>query len=347
MYDGLVQRTKKDGGANLASEALVTGQQWMPAVEADYNLSRFASEMRERLERISERVESVSGGVSESNRKLDAIQQTLADITNCISDYQELVDSHLKNISDLESREMLMETFTDQCVKKIRDDYSSVRSETDYVHHKELLALMLGDAWNKLSEPARACLVSAKMMFGALANLKNAVDYSGVCILVTKAVEYELFVRFFSDYVVHVTSRHPIEVEGAKWPPAIVDAVKRRGVSTYSVKQDRKITLGNYPFILGVFPTKTDRPSVIADREKNWAAFLEYAKERLFDAKYDDEDIQLMMLDYADSIDRIVNKYRNPSAHRNAITMQSASDCLAYVVEVQQVLRKMLDSFRY
>ena len=78
--------------------------------------------------------------------------------------------------------------------------------------------------------------------------------------------------------------------------------------------------------------------------ENNKAKLIEYAKDKLFSGKTDEEIMDLLS-DYAESVEEVKNDYRNPSAHTNELRRVDAEQCFALVVDVEKLMKKMLDSF--
>ena len=56
-------------------------------------------------------------------------------------------------------------------------------------------------------------------------------------------------------------------------------------------------------------------------------------------------EIENMLKRYASSIEEIKEKYRNPSAHRNQIACVDAKECIDLIIDIEKLLKKMLDSF--
>lgn len=70
--------------------------------------------------------------------------------------------------------------------------------------------------------------------------------------------------------------------------------------------------------------------------------FLDYATNSLFklsDRRNAEREIEK---DYQ-FIERVRLDYRNPSAHRDELTITSAKNCIEYVIDVQHMLREMLE----
>ena len=88
---------------------------------------------------------------------------------------------------------------------------------------------------------------------------------------------------------------------------------------------------------------KTD--DIDPDKQVNdKAKLLEFCHAELFTGKSDAEIMDLL-LDYGEEIENIKNDYRNPSAHINQLQRVNAQECIDLVIDVQKLLKRMLDSF--
>ena len=79
-------------------------------------------------------------------------------------------------------------------------------------------------------------------------------------------------------------------------------------------------------------------------KQNNKEKLLEYSREKLFSGKTD-EEISTILDYYAESIEEVKNDYRNPSAHTNELRRVDAEQCFALVIDVEKLMKKMLDSF--
>ena len=52
-----------------------------------------------------------------------------------------------------------------------------------------------------------------------------------------------------------------------------------------------------------------------------------------------------LWLDHEPTVEEVKNDYRNPSAHTNELRRVDAEQCFALVVDVEKLMKKMLDSF--
>ena len=63
-------------------------------------------------------------------------------------------------------------------------------------------------------------------------------------------------------------------------------------------------------------------------------------------AEIHSQGLELLCLEYADEIETIKKNYRNPSAHTGELTEVNAKDCFDIVLDVEKLLKRMLDSFQ-
>lgn len=87
-----------------------------------------------------------------------------------------------------------------------------------------------------------------------------------------------------------------------------------------------------------------DRYDSEAQKKKNKDKLLEYSKKKLFPGKKDAE-VTLLLTEYAKAIEEIRLKYRNPSAHTDELHQVDAEKCYNLVLDVDRLLKTMLDSF--
>ena len=76
----------------------------------------------------------------------------------------------------------------------------------------------------------------------------------------------------------------------------------------------------------------------------NTLKLVEYSKNNLL-KDYTDEEIEKTLYEYGSFVEDIRIKYRNPAAHTNELEQIDAEECFNYVLDVEKVLRIMLDSF--
>lgn len=191
----------------------------------------------------------------------------------------------------------------------------------------------IGDAgWNKLSEESKNFLITSKVMYNHLILIDDIIDYSGICVLITKALELEIQKRFFTNFLDYLNEKYGRNYE--KYHTTLLYQKKKPLLS-------EKFTMGNIAFVMGHIENWNDSDE---QKRNNKLQLMEYCKECIFSNK-SKEEIKELLIKYASSIEEIREKYRNPSAHTNEIKRVDAEECFNLVLDIEKLLKQMLDSF--
>ena len=171
-------------------------------------------------------------------------------------------------------------------------------------------------------------------MINQFVGMEDIVDYSGVCLLVTKALEVEMRKRFCIRYIAYLKAKYPGKANLSKFPYSMLNHFGKP-------LSPKHFTLGSVAFVMGIsVPDNTTEEQVKHNIEELEA----YAKSELF-AKSPEIDIIGTLQYYASRVDDIRERFRNPSAHTNTVKRINAVECFETVVDVEKLLRVMLDSF--
>ncbi len=272
----------------------------------------------------------------DTNQKVNQILEELKKINKDFNDFRELIEDSLEKELPEEEYEKIISKFSNKCVKKIR---SSIENEvlTSYECEqikKDLVETLGKSAWKKLNRQSKRFLITSKITFYSLHELGDEIDYSGVCLLVTKALEVELTKRFYKGFYQYLKENNIPLIEYH------TSLVKDDGNGKLTTLPEMNWTLGSIPYILCY---KKHHDSNI--NEKNVYILTEYSKEKLFTESYSDEEIKNILKKYGKEIKDITYRYRNPAAHTNELQCRQAKKCLDYVIDVNHFLKTMLDSF--
>lgn len=285
-------------------------------------------------------LENLTALAEETLAKVNAISAQLQELTDRIAAYQDLVSMQLKYASDdAEMQECILKSFTDTCVERISTSMRVSNSEALYADEERRLIESIGsNAWGKIGDDARRFLISSKFMYAKLADVEDIVDYSGVCLLVTKALELELGKRFCVGYIQYYKNAHPGRDGRYTAPLPIVDKYR-------NYIKPKAFTLGSFPYIVG----QQFVSDISEDEERNIrSCILEYAKHTIlksYSKTHGEERVLDLLDEYAEEVERVRKEYRNPSAHTNALTRTSAKECFDLVLDVEKLLRRILESF--
>jgi hypothetical protein len=248
------------------------------------------------------------------------------------------VDKQLNLIDSPIVKEKIIHTFSDVCTDKIINAVKERSNCQEFYKESEKLKALFqpSGAWKKMNANSKIFLISAKTTFNSYLGLKDKIDYSGVCLLVTKALEVEVGIRFCKNFEEYLQEKYPCKEEyKQQFPTGLWDEKYNKPLDPGD------FTLGCAAYILCF---KYDDNISPEEKENNKVKLIEYAKARLCKKKSADE-IFKMLTDYAKDIDNVRKEYRNPAAHTGALNRQTAEACFDLVVDVQKLLKRMLDSF--
>ena len=247
--------------------------------------------------------------------------------------YQSLVERQIEKAVSEEEIDRIIQSYADECVDRIVKQTKATTEDRIFEQEKRKLIVLLGqNGWDKLSEPSKTFLISAKVMYNHLIMIDDVIDYSGVCVLVTKALEVEMSKRFYSNFLNYL------------------DIVYKKDYSKYHTAllfqgskplKPEKFTMGSIAFVLCYLENKHGRD---LQKENNRKCLIQYAKDKIF-SKYSELEIKKMIFEYAGKIEDVRNRYRNPSAHTNELKQVDAEGCFNLVLDVEKLLKRMLDSF--
>ena len=211
-----------------------------------------------------------------------------------------------------------------------------VLTEQNTRSYETIIANMLSKpVWNKLSNRSREYLISARMTYDALVQMNyESVDYSGVCLQITKTLDEELASRFYKDYKLYLEKKYPISTSLSRWPNAMKN---RDGMKPLD---ENEFTLGTICFVLGV------KGNGVVVNNYSFREAVNYAMDNLYEQGLSRKEIEQKLKNIAVYTDKVRREYRNPSAHRSAITYVTATECMDYLIEHYRKLKEILEYMR-
>ena len=105
----------------------------------------------------------------------------------------------------------------------------------------------------------------------------------------------------------------------------------------------KDFTLGRVAFTLCA---KFGNNATEQEKDHDRDILIEFSKSALFVGK-SDEEILDMLESYGEDIADITDEYRNKAAHTNELKRVNAELCFNLVLDVEKLLKRMLDSFAY
>lgn len=321
-----------------------------PQVDAEDTVSPQVKKLEDMIKSLSKQMsdghEEIMRGHEKINEKLDRISEQIQALSDKISDYQELIERQLKNAESENEAEKIISAFSEEVVSKIQHSFNENYEMEEYEREEEYLKSLFGVAWEKVSEQSKKYLISAQLMYKKQIGYGDLLDYSGVCLLVTKALETEMAKRFYTDYIVYLRNRFgSSETNLNNWPYTFVKRIQDEDDRWIkSVLPEHSFTLGSVAFALCYRFARRENE---AKRENDLSTIIDYANSELFEVEKSFDDAKTVVHDIAKEVEYIRENYRNPSAHKNALLKDSAEECINYVISVQKVMIKILDYLKY
>ena len=270
----------------------------------------------------------------EELKKLEQISKQIKILSEQITGYQSLTSRFLERADSETEKEKILSVFTDELIDRINKDIKVHCAEKDLEYEENQLKVLFEDAYDKMEDSTKKFILTSKTLYRNQESLGDLVDYSGVCVLITKALENELHKRFCDMFLEYLSNKYPGSENYAQYPTSLLD---RNGRPIRS----RDFTMGTVAYILCY---REGHRLTDAEKENNKGKLLEFSKECLFTGKSDEEIISLLS-EYARNIEEIRTRFRNPSAHTNSLQKVEAKECMDLVIDVEKLLKKMLDSF--
>ena len=269
--------------------------------------------------------------ITRVEKKVDDIAEKLNNISVQISKTQYNTEKLLEKAKSSFEMEEIMQTFTNNCIEHIMEYTQEIKTQNYELEEKKLIYYLGESAWNKLSEKSKTFLTTSRVMYNHLFK-EDIIDYSGVCILVTKALEVEMKKRFYYNFLKYLDEKY--NKDYSEYPSALTFKQKTQF-------KEYKFNLGSIAYVLCLKESKYDTNY---QKINNESKLIEYCKTCIF-SKYEDKEIKSLLNKYASSIEDIRINYRNPSAHTNEIQRVNAEECFNLVIYTERLLKQMLDSF--
>lgn len=295
------------------------------------------------LHEVNQKVDDLHDDMTE---RFDAVDDVLMDVqgvlenlTGDISRLQKETESYLAvGADDAEAQEKILEAFSDKLTARLLDS-SLLRSHDLCERAQEILQERFGKDWGRLRPQSRRFLITARVLFAQMEAVPDQMDYSGVCILMLKALETELHQRFFCDYSAFMEKRHPFATQSAQWP-SVLCYRDRQG--QWHKMPETHFTLGSVPYFCN---TRVREHISDAVNEQDRRCLLAYAEQKLFRKGLSEAKIWDDLTRIGKDAERVTKRYRNRAAHINTIRHQEARECMDFLIDVQQVMVWMMHEF--
>ncbi len=272
--------------------------------------------------------------------KADVVEIRLSDLQAVIREAsKKMYDAKVENSGQVQEKEV-MENIIENMVKKYEQRmvsyFNKNVTEKYYETEEKKLEASIGmDAWSKLDRSSQTLLVSARLIYNNLLLAGENLDYSGACLLALKAIEVELFKRFYSSFITYLKDMYPGKENMKQWPTALVNKYDR-------YKPTKKFTLIGVTYILCYVNSNNNTET---QNRNNREKLLEFASNKLYRKGYPLKLIESSLLKYAKNIESYIQDPHNPSAFKEPIKMINARDSNIFLTKTEAFLKNMLETF--
>lgn len=295
---------------------------------APFNASSNAP--KEELDYLREEIKERDRVIAKKEEELDVLKTLLASTGIPVEGLKKSIDLigkiklQYKNEDPEINNERVAKAIAEQN-QNLFDQYVTPFSRQYYTSLIE--ASITKAVWDKLCKESQNCLITAKIEFQSMVNTGDAsLDYSGVCILASKALDIEMSKRFFHNYVLYLRRT----CEQTHWPNSLLD-------KDGNLLTDDKFTLGSVRHAVGI-----DAKGTIKNRYV-YRMFLQYANAELYDSSFPRSEVDNHLKKCIESVETVREKFRNPAAHRMSLNQVTAKECFDYLVDTYKKLKEILE----
>ena len=285
------------------------------------------------LEQLLKTLNDLKRDIQEIKIDIKVIKEKITIIQDTLTKIQSHTDRILNdyNWSDKEE-DQIIHIHTNECVDNILNYNNDFVTADLYFNGENCLKEKFGDSWNKLSDLSKTLLITSQFMYTNLIKSSTKMDYSGICILITKALEIEITERFYTNFLKYLKKQYDDEYKN--YPTGLM--FKNKGPL-----YDYQFTLGSVAYVLCNKTSKYDKKE---QKKNNKKQLMDYCKCCIL-SKYNIKEIEEKIDAFASSIEEIRLNFRNPSAHRDGMTLDDAKKCREKIIG--EFFKEMLDSFDY
>lgn len=281
--------------------------------------------MRELLQSISEQVQKIDTRTSSMDEKLDIIDNRLKDLELWLKSVSDIVERKKASLAELDQSktehelEEMRSAFISATAREIANIACRDTASVDY--EESQLKGLFGDCWDMLDSYTRHSLISAKVFASNCRKTSYQVlDYSGIIVSATSALENELKLRFFIGYQDYLLKTYG-EPSADKWPASMLFTTKKG-----KVVRNSEFTLGSLPYIFDC-----------SDKDR---VTLEGYLKTIVDSQYISNAINSLYSrtsrgHFVSRCENVRVKYRNKAAHTEPVSMELAENCCSDVIGLQ------------
>lgn len=261
---------------------------------------------------------------------MSGLENGIAKITEMKNEFSEKFDQ----TTDPIEQEKLETSFQDEVSELLVSVTNNMLTLASRDNYENIMIDQLGEkVWNELlSARSRTYLISAMMTFDSMNKLADysALDYSGVCLQVTKVLDEEMAARFYTEYKRYLYKNYLLD----DWPQAMKTKYGDEPLSP------NDFTIGSIKYVISIDAR---------GRIYNSTAYKQvqgFAKKCLYKEGMTDQEIRDHLIECVECAEKTRKDYRNPAAHRESMSYISARECIDYLIEQTKMLKQVLQDMK-
>ena len=285
---------------------------------------------KEELDNLREKLKERNRKIAEKEEELSVLKSLLVSAGISEEDVKKSIDliREIKLQFGDEDSEIISEKVAKAIAEQSQNLFARYVTSFSRAYYSSFIETNLTKAvWDKMSEESQTCLITAKIAFQSMIKTgDDSLDYSGVCILASKALDIEMSKRFFHYYVKYLKTTCAV----SSWPNTLFD-------KDGNLLTDDKFTLGSVRYVIGI-----DEKGTVKNKYVH-RMFLQYAEAKLYDSRFTKSDINNHLKKCIESVETVREKYRNPAAHRTPLNQVTAKECFDYLIDTYKKLKEILE----
>ena len=261
---------------------------------------------------------------------ISGLEKGISKITEMKNEYSERFDQ----TTDPFEQEKLEAEFQNEVSELLVSVTSNMMTLASRDKYETAIIDQLGArVWRDLlTDRSRTYLISAMMTFDSMNKLPehSTLDYSGVCLQVTKVLDEEMTARFYSYYKRYLYENYLLK----DWPRAM------KTKNGDEPLESKDFTIGSIAYVIGVGARARFYDANAFELAQR------FAKTCLYKDGMSDQEIRDHLVKCVECAEKTRKDYRNPAAHREAISYISAKECIDYLIEQTRMLKQILEDMR-
>lgn len=294
---------------------------------------------------LIDEVKYIKETVNKIQKTGEETNQIVKDIYTMVKNLHGIQDEILYKLNQAtneEEKECIYAELSNRIMKLVEEKYENPKIDSIHKIESEYQERFADNGWIKLDKDTRRFLLTARVIYDDLKVHMDIIDFSPICIALTKALERELSINIFNKMQEYFKKDKNRKLEYL--PDGII--YKNRS-NKYVYKYPQNFTLGSIPYVLA---TKFERRNKTDDyvQNKKRESVREFLKDCLFKKECfnNSSELEEYIVSFSKEIEEITSKYRNRAAHKDSVNKNDADRCYQLLITTEKILVEFTDKLR-